>query len=96
MLDFVPVLAQPAGFALRLLGAFETPRNRRTIEAQRLLGTPFSPLSLRAITGRPFPMACTIKMKDRAREQEFSELMGFSLQNVAETLLRGWGGTNDL
>ena len=42
--DFAPVLAQPAGFPLRSLSAFETPRIRSSLEARTSRNTPSSSL----------------------------------------------------
>ena len=65
--EFAPVLAQPASFPLRSLSAFETPRNRSSLEAQTSQNT--ARLSLCAIPWRLATIACVIKMKDRGREQ---------------------------
>ena len=64
-------LAQPAGFPLCSLSAFETPRSGRIPEAQRLLGTPLPPLSLRAITCRPATITRVIGGETRGRERKF-------------------------
>ena len=50
--DFAPVLAQPAGFPLRWLSAFETPQKTGAPLRLRLLGKPLPPLSWCAITWR--------------------------------------------
>ena len=67
--DFSPILAQPAGFPLRSLSAFDTPRNRSSLEAQTSRNTPSSSLLLCAITCRLATITCVIKMKDRGSEQ---------------------------
>ena len=82
--DFAPVLAQLAEFPFRSLSALEAPRNRRTLEAQRLLGTPL-PLSPRAIPCRPGTRCGTKVLRTNI----------FSPQNFTNALPRGRGTNRD-